>query len=197
MKVALAFKDDAGNKTNEYVGEVAAWEEKKVFVSVDTAIDELADRKVKDIKCQLRIIVENVLYCWDNVEISMGKSEEAGNYTLTVESNPQVFNRRKYPRSPLTNMCTIRVKDTDLLCCGNMVNISANGFAFSVREPAFAELKGQEVSVEIDDFAVLNDEYLLGNIIRCSNNHGEYIVGCRMPADNKEIEAYVNRNYSE
>lgn len=29
MKVALAFKDDAGNKTNEYVGEVAAWEEKK------------------------------------------------------------------------------------------------------------------------------------------------------------------------
>jgi len=197
MKVALAFKDTTGNKKNEYVGEVAAWEEKKVFVSLDTVIDELSDRKAKDIKCQLRVVVDNVLYCWDEVTIYTGKTDEAGDYVLIVESNPQVFNRRKYPRAPLLSMCTVRVKDSDLLCCGNMVNISANGFAFAVRESAFAEMKGQEVSVEIDDFPPLNGEYLMGSIIRCSNNDGEYIVGCRMPSDNKEIEAYIARNYSE
>lgn len=197
MKVALAFNDSTGAKKNEYIGEVAGWEETLIFVTVDNAVDELADRKAKDVKCQLRIVVDNVLYNWDNVDIRMAKSDETGNYVLTVTSNPKVFNRRKYPRAPLTNMCTIRVKDTDILCCGSMVNISANGFAFAVKEPAFAELKGQEVSVEIDDFAVLNDEYLIGSIIRCSNNDGEYIVGCRMPVDNKAIEEYVSRSFSE
>ncbi len=197
MKVAIAFNDVTGTKKNEYVGEVAGWAETLIYVSVDNAVDELADRKAKDVKCQLRIVVDNVLYSWDNVDIRMAKSDEMGNYVLTVISNPKVFNRRKYPRAPLANMCTVRVKDTDLLCCGNMVNISANGFAFTVKEPAFAELKGQEVSVEIDDFAVLNDEYLIGSIIRCSNNDGEYIVGCRMPSDNKAIEEYVSRSYSE
>ncbi len=197
MKVALTFKDASGNKKSEYVGEVAAWAEKQVFVSVSAAVEELADRKVKDARCQLRIVVDNVLYSWDDVEIHMAKSNEAGNYVLAVESNPQVFNRRKYPRAPLTNMCTVRVVESDSLYCGNMVNISANGFAFAVREAAFAEMKGQEVSVEIDDFDALNGEYLIGNIIRCSNNDGEYIVGCRMPVDSKEIEEYVSRNYSE
>ena len=66
-----------------------------------------------------------------------------------------------------------------------------------MREAAFADMKGQEVSVEVDDFPVLNDEYLIGTIIRCSNNDGEYIVGCRMPSDSKIIEEYVNSNYSE
>ncbi len=197
MKVAVAFKDETGNKKNEYVGEVAGWQEKQIFVTTEDAIDELADRRVKDLTCQLRIVVDNVLYCWENVPVRMAKTDENGNYVLTVENNPQVFNRRKYPRTPLTNMCTVRVKDTDILCCGNMVNISANGFAFTVREAAFADMKGQEVSVEVDDFPVLNDEYLIGAIIRCSNNDGEYIIGCRMPSDSKIIEEYVNSNYSE
>ena len=197
MKVAVSFSDSTGTKKNEYVGEVAGWKEKNVFVSVETAIDELADRKAKDVKCQLRIVVNNVLYSWDSVEIRMAKADDQGNYVLIVQTNPKVYNRRKYPRAPLTNMCTVRVKETDLLYCGNMVNISANGFAFAVREPAFAEMKGQEVSVEIDDFTVLNDEYLMGSVIRCSNNDGEYIVGCRMPSDSKVIEEYVSRNYSE
>lgn len=197
MKVAVAFKDGTGAKKTEYVGEVATWDGQLIYVNVENVVDELADRKAKDVRCQLRVVVNNVLYSWDDVNIRMAKSDEAGNYVLTVETNPQVYNRRKYPRAPLSSMCTVRVKDSDLLCCGNMVNISANGFAFVVREAAFADMKGQEVSVEIDDFPPLNGEYLMGSIIRCSNNDGEYIVGCRMPSDSKEIEAYVARNYSE
>ena len=196
MKVAVAFVG-ADDKKTEYIGEVAGWEEKNIYVSIDNPIEELSDRRAKDVKCQLRIVVDNVLYSWSDVAICAAKTEEKGDYVLTIIANPQVYNRRKYPRMPLSNMCTVRVKDTDILCCGSMVNISANGFAFSVKESAFADLKGSEVSVEIDDLAVLDGEYLIGNIIRCSNNEGEYVVGCRMPVDNKAIEEYVSQNYCE
>jgi len=197
MKVAVAFKDAQGNKTGEYVGEVAGWQETNVYIKVDATIEELSDRKAKDVTCQLRIVVDNVLYCWEDTPIRMTKSDESGNYVLKVEANPKVYNRRKYPRAPLTNLCTVRVKDTDILCCGNMVNISANGFAFMVKESVFAELKGHEVSVEVDDFDVIGNDYLIGSVIRCSDNHGEYIVGCRMPSDSKEIEEYVSQRYSD
>ena len=196
MKVGVSFTG-ADNKRTEYIGEVANWVDQNVFVAIDTPIEELADRRAKDVTCQLRIVVDNVLYNWSDVAIRAAKSDETGDYALTVVTNPQVYNRRKYPRMPLSNMCTIRVTDTDILCCGTMVNISANGFAFTVKEAAFAELKGSEVSVEIDELAVLDGEYLIGNIIRCSNNDGEYVVGCRMPVDNKAIEEYVSRNYCE
>jgi len=196
MKVGVSFTGP-DNKKTEYIGEVAGWAEPDVFVALGTPIEELSDRRSKDVKCQLRIVVDNVLYSWSDVAVRATKSDETGDYALTIVSNPQVFNRRKYPRMPISNMCTIRVKDTDILCCGTMVNISANGFAFTVKESAFADLKGSEVAVEIDDLAVLDGEYLIGNIIRCSNNEGEYVVGCRMPVDNKAIEEYVSQNYCE
>ncbi len=196
MKVGVSFAGP-DNKKTEYIGEVAGWTEPDVFVALGTPIEELSDRRSKDVKCQLRIVVDNVLYSWSDVAIRAAKSDETGDYALTITTNPQVYNRRKYPRMPISNMCTIRVKDTDILCCGTMVNISANGFAFTVKESAFADLKGSEVSVEIDDLAVLDGEYLIGNIIRCSNNDGEYVVGCRMPVDNKAIEEYVSQNYCE
>ena len=195
MKVAVAFKDEAGNKTAEYLGEVVKQAEQKIYIGTENRLPELADRKVKNVRCQLRIVVENVLYVWSDAEIRVSEAE--GDYVIIIDTNPQVFNRRKYPRMPFTEMCTIRVVDTGILCCGTMVNISANGFAFSVREEAFANLKGNEVSVEVDGLEVLEGQYLVGSIIRCSNNNGEYVVGCRMPEDNKAIDEFVSRNYCE
>lgn len=195
MKVAIAFKDKDGNKTNEYLGEVVEQNDGKVYIRTENRMTELMDKKAKDVRCQLRIVVENVLYVWSDVEIRVSDAE--GDYVLIISSNPQVYNRRKYPRMPLTEMCTIRVADTDILCCGTMVNISANGFAFAVREEVFAGLKGKDVSVEVDGLEILDGQYLIGNIIRCSNNNGEYVVGCRMPEDNKAIEEYVSKNYCD
>ena len=195
MKVAIAFKDKDGNKTNEYLGEVVEQNDGKVYIRTENRMTELMDKKAKDVRCQLRIVVENVLYVWSDVEIRVSDTE--GDYVLIISSNPQVYNRRKYPRMPLTEMCTIRVADTDILCCGTMVNISANGFAFAVREEVFAGLKGKDVSVEVDGLEILDGQYLIGNIIRCSNNNGEYVVGCRMPEDNKAIEEYVSKNYCD
>ena len=49
---------------------------------------------------------------------------------------------------------------------------------------------------EVEDFAVIGDKPLEGCVIRCSNNDGEYIVGCRMPEDSEAIKEYVSKNYS-
>ena len=187
MKIAIAF-DGA-----EYIGEVADRADKTVYVSVDNniAIDK------KQAVCQLRIVVDNVLYSWSEVELKAADKNDKGNYKLVVESNPQVFNRRKYPRMPLANECIITVKETDRAYNGKMVNISANGFAFAVRDEFFANAKGDNVSVDVKGFDILGGKAITGHIIRSSNNNGEYIVGCRMPSDNAAVKEYVSQNYSE
>ena len=196
MKIAVAIaSENAGSR--EYIGEVSTCEEKDIYATLDDNNQSIFDKKEKHVVCQLRIVVDNVLYSWEEVPISYVTQNGTSAYKLVVESNPQVFNRRKYPRMPLNNNCTIRIKGEEHLFVGRMVNISANGFAFAVREPLFAESKGQKVAVDIQNFAVLGGKSIEGDIIRSSNNDGEYIVGCRMPRDNEAIQEFVTNNYSE
>jgi len=195
MKLALSIVNETGEK-KDYLGEVVSREDIELTVSLEEKNTIVLDKKEKHAVCQLRIVVDNVLYCWDGITIRADKDMK-GKYLLTVDSNPQVFNRRKYPRMPLANKCVIRVRDEETTYVAKMVNISANGFAFAVRDDFFAESKGKIVSLSISDFDVLNGYNLSGQIIRSSNNEGEYIVGCRMPEDNDTIREYVNKNYSE
>lgn len=197
MKVAVAVKDTDGNSRHEYTGEVVARDNIHLYVELDTRGQNAVEKKDKHGSCQLRIVVSNVLYCWENIGIVMAKAEEPGAYKLTIETNPLVYNRRKYPRMPLKNSCIIHQKDDNKTYQGKMVNISANGFAFAVRDAMFADSKGKKVNVDINGFDVLGGKPLEGTIIRSSDNSGEYIVGCRMPQDSKEIKEYVSQNYSE
>jgi len=193
MKIAVAINGE-GEEKQEYIGEVTECIESELYVKLEDKGQVVVSRKAENVRCQLRIVVDNVLYCWDNIEIRADRNDR---YLLIVEENPKVYNRRKYPRMPLKNSCIIRVKDTDKAYTGRMVNISANGFAFACRESSFSEIKGQDVYVDVNDFDVIGGEPLEGCIIRSSNNGGEYIVGCRMPQDSKVIKDYVSRNYSE
>ncbi len=197
MKVAIAFMGVDGKKKTEYFGEVVDRSNTDVFVNVDDQGEDLFDKKEKHIKCQLRIVVDNVLYAWDNIEIHFARFDEKGKYKLCVETNPQVFNRRKYPRMPLKNNCVIKVKGYDDTYYGKMVNLSANGFAFTIKDAFFANSINQNVEVEVLRLDVLNEKKLEGCIIRCSNNDGEYAVGCRMPEDSEIIRDYVSQNYCE
>lgn len=197
MRIALTFLTPNRNTKREFIGEVVDRIEQEVYVTLDNVEAEVIDKKDKSATCQLRIVVDNVLYCWNDIAIRHCKQGEKGQYRLVVNSNPQVFNRRKYPRMPLANRCIIKVDGSDKAHCGQMVNISANGFAFSVHDDIFANLKDKNVVVEIKDFAVLGGKPLTGCVIRSSNNDGEYIVGCRMPEDSEAIKEYVSKNYCE
>lgn len=143
----------------------------------------------------LQAVVDNVLYCWENMKMTPVKENGKLMYKLPIHSNPRVINRRKYPRMPLSNPCRITLKGKNTAFNGAMVNISANGFAFAVRAKEFAEAKGKEVALAIEGFAPVEGCALEGCIIRSTDNAGEYIVGCRMPEDNMMIKEHVARYY--
>ena len=194
MKITIALNDDSSKK--EYAGEVADCSGKDLFVTAESGVKNFVDKKNKYELCKLHIVVDNVLYYWDDIEIHPVRQGEKGQYKLHIESNPKVYNRRKYPRMPISNACTIRLEGTDKTYSGKMVNISANGFAFSVRDNVFASQKGRNVQLDVKDFAVIGNKPLTGCVIRSSNNEGEFIVGCRMPEDSEPIKEYVSRNYN-
>ena len=135
--------------------------------------------------CNLCVTVGNVMYCWKDLTITDG-------LMITVNTQPEILNRRKYPRMDLSNNCTIKLKGTDTSFKGTLDNISANGFAFLTKDPYFVDHKGAKVTISIEDFALADHSVLDGYVIRCSNNEGTYIVGCQMPEDNYYIQTYVD-----
>ena len=194
MKFRMVIEDQT-NAKEEYTGEVVDRKDNNVYININNRA--AFDDKRRNLKCSFNAVVDNVLYCWNGIAIHNVKAGEKGQFKLTIDTNPQVYNRRKYPRMPLDNKCTISVDGTDITYYGHMVNISANGFAFSVNDSSFENMKGKNIVIEIDNFDVIKDKEIQGCIIRCSNVEGNYIVGCRMPEDSIEIKDYVNKNYSE
>lgn len=198
IKSGMKFRMVIEGQTNareEYTGEVVDRKDNNVYININNRA--AFDDKRRNLKCSFNAVVDNVLYCWNDIAIHNVKAGEKGQFKLTIDTNPQVYNRRKYPRMPLDNKCTISVDGTDITYYGHMVNISANGFAFSVNDSSFENMKGKNIVIEIDNFDVIKDKEIQGCIIRCSNDEGNYIVGCRMPEDSNEIKDYVNKNYSE
>lgn len=147
---------------------------------------------IKGMNYYLQVVVDNQVYNWDEVQISVRRD---GKYKVLVEGNPAVINRRKYRRMPLTHACDISSEMSGKTYEGKMVNISANGFAFSTKEEDIKNAKGKKVSLKIKDFPVLGERMLDGYVTRVSDNEGEYIVGCRMMEDNSDIYNYVEKNY--
>lgn len=198
IKSGMKFRMVIEGQTNareEYTGEVVDRKDNNVYININNRAT--FDDKRRNLKCSFNAVVDNVLYCWNDIAIHNVKAGEKGQFKLTIDTNPQVYNRRRYPRMPLDNKCTISVDGTDITYYGHMVNISANGFAFSVNDSSFENMKGKNIVIEIDNFDVIKDKEIQGCIIRCSNDEGNYIVGCRMPEDSNEIKDYVNKNYSE
>lgn len=197
MKVAVTVTDKDLHTNREYAGEVVEAMDKALTVRLDQAPPEIINLKSKAQHCQLQIVVDNVLYNWEDVKPGAAKGYGSNYYHLTVNTNPHILNRRKYPRMPLSNPCTITQKDTGNTYSGKMLNLSAGGFAFSIRDNTFAHSKGMQISVAIDGFALTEGNTLDGCIIRSTDNEGEYIVGCRMPIDNMAISEYINQHYRE
>ena len=191
MKISLI--ENGGME--EYHGEIVERQEDTFLINLWQK-DALSLRDKNGV-CQLRIVVNNVLYYWDDVK-PIAVKDGRGNYCrISVHSNPQVMNRRKYPRMPLANSCRIELEGMTETFRGRMTNISANGFAFAVRSEEFAKAKDKQVRLTLENFALPEITSLEGVIIRSTNDEGKYIVGCRMPEDNLLIRDYVNKNYRE
>lgn len=142
--------------------------------------------------CKVQVTVDNVLYCWDQAQIQADTASGSHAYVLQLSARPEIKNRRKYPRADVSNPCTITLKDSDTTFSGQLDNISANGFAFLIRDPSFMDHKHADVAIDIQNFALSDQSHLEGHVIRCSDDEGVYIVGCQMPEDNYAIRNYVD-----
>ena len=142
--------------------------------------------------CKVQVTVDNVLYCWDQAQIQADTASGSHAYALQLSARPEIKNRRKYPRADVSNPCTITLKDSDTTFSGQLDNISANGFAFLIRDPFFMDHKHADVAFDIQNFALSDQSHLEGHVIRCSDDEGVYIVGCQMPEDNYAIRNYVD-----
>ena len=185
VNIAVDNKYD-GNTYRTTVSEVI---DGGIVVEIPT-LEEKQLEVVKGKIYYLQVIVDNQVYNWDAVQISVRRD---GKYKVLVEGNPAVVNRRKYRRMPLVCACDISSEMSGQTYEGKMVNISANGFAFSTRAADIINAKGMKVSVQVKDFPVLGERMLVGQVIRVSDNEGEFIVGCRMLEDNMDIYNYVEK----
>lgn len=142
--------------------------------------------------CKVQVTFDNVLYCWDQAQIQADTASGSHAYVLQLSARPEIKNRRKYPRADVSNPCTITLKDSDTTFSGQLDNLSANGFAFLIRDPFFMDHKHADVAIDIQNFALSDQSHLEGHVIRCSDDEGVYIVGCQMPEDNYAIRNYVD-----
>ena len=181
--------NEQGNQ-NKLKTSVSAVEENKILLDADSRTEAfLTDIRKKQYTVQ--VVVNNAMYIWENVSVSKKDISGKEYYQLLIENNPKVVNRRKYPRLPMKNSCEIYVRSLNKSFKGNVVNISAGGYAFASKAPEFANAMGERIQLTIHDFDLLEGKPLAGLIIRSTDDNGTYIVGCRMPEDNKEIQKYV------
>lgn len=179
----LAEVKDA--EDGKFETEVIEVKENAIVLKNQTGLAQLIANH-KHQKYEVDVVVDNALYIWQDVTIS--ETEDA-NYEVAIETSPKVMNRRKHPRLNMDNTCEITLEDKKIP--GRMANISAGGYAFVCREEQLKESIGKQVGLVIDDFDVVDGKVLQAVVIRCTDNRGEYIVGCRMLEDNEKIQEYV------
>ena len=186
----LTINEVEGESKLEYKGRVTEVTGEDTF-AVELLEDTLSVKK--HVAYNVSIIVGNEMYYWDNVKIATdGKIVK-----LTVEGNPKVLNRRKFPRMPMNNSCTVVVSGEDTAIAGHMVNISAGGFAFASRDEKLKDSKGKKLQLKITNSPIATASLLQGTIIRVTDNEGQYIVGCRLLEERDDIMRYVAENYVE
>jgi methyl-accepting chemotaxis protein len=83
--------------------------------------------------------------------------------------------------------------DKDKVYEGKMMDISANGFAFSTFEGAFENAREKLIEISVNGFKPIEGKKVEGKIIRVSNHDGEFLIGARMLHDDLDIKEYVEK----
>ena len=181
---------ESGTK-EKYKTQVAKVVNEKILVEAEQVDGYFKDSKKKTYEVQ--IMVKNAIYTWEAVKVHKVNVEGTSYYQLLAEGNPKVANRRMHPRLPISNSCEITLKAKKSSFRGTMVNISAGGFAVACNAAEFAECVGEKVELKIHSFELFAGESLTATVIRSTPDQGRYIVGCRLPEDNIEIQQYVEK----
>lgn len=177
---------------------------KKEYKGVLSGIDEQKNLLTTQLVCggeslvcgkkrmyQVRVIVNNSVYQWENAQIS----NKNGVYSIFVSGNPNVANRTKYPRIQVNLDCEIMFQGAGH-CQGKLVNLGANGYTVKAKDKELFCAKGSQITVKAKGLSLIENMPLIGCVIRVTDNNGEFLAGCRMLEDNERIGAYVENEKS-
>lgn len=178
MSASLKRVDD----TTEYKGTISDVTENSISITF-----EHENSVSLTGNCDISIIVNNTTYHWTNIPILRVRNRTV---SLQIAGKPIVANRRKFPRLAVSNLCEITQK-TGTSKTGTMVNISANGLAFTTRDDEIQ--MGEIIKVHINNFIVQKDLPAVP-IRNAVLPNGLIQYSCRLLDDDAEIAAYVDSN---
>lgn len=191
LRVGMFLSVCESGSTKEYKGTILEIDEYGNLLVDELSCGEEMFAYDRKLEYNMQVIVDNSMYGWKNIKLA----HKNDRYIITIIGNPEVVNRRKYPRMPLKAECEIELDKSGRLYPGEMVNISANGYAIQTRCREILDKKGSLITVNARGNKLLEDMPLTGFVIRITDNAGTYIVGCRMLEDNEKIRDYVKRHY--
>jgi len=175
MVVSIKLPD--GNTT--YKGVVSNVTDNVISISFENDINAFSEKS-----CDVSVVVNNTTYHWKNAVILHVQKRTIA---VRVDGQPTVANRRKYPRMSVISSCEIKPKSGEPLT-GEMVNISANGLAFTTKN---TDLKmGELIKIHISHFPVQTALSAVA-IRKAVLSNGATQYSCRMLDDNMEIAEYV------
>jgi methyl-accepting chemotaxis protein len=197
-EMVVTVTESGSDNPVEYTAEVTDVTGHHILIGkLMNGIDVL-DVKDRGKRYDVSIVVNNALYKWENVKVQPAKHGYIGVNSISINGKPKVFNRRKYPRYPLVNRCKITMKgDSAKTYEGKMIDVSANGFAFSTFESEFADAREKLVEISVNGFKPMEGKKVEGRIIRVSDHGGEYLIGARMLQDDMDIKEYVEQKLAE
>lgn len=188
-KVSIITLDGDGAPDQEYYGLVVRQQGAEAVVDIrPKTIPKNADGSVR---YQLQMILGNVLYHWTDVSVSEVTEGGVVYYRTVANANPKVMKRKKNPRLDIHCPCQIAIDGSSRTYQGKMLDISANGMAFTATDPDFETAEKKMITVTIPELPIPKARTVQAYIMRCKKGSNEYILGCRLSENNLAIQQYI------
>lgn len=190
-KISIITLDKNDKPSREYYGEVAKLTGKKVIIDVSpSTIDIPAGGSIV---CNLQMSAGNVVYAWSKLKVTSAKEAGKNCYEVDAAVNPKVMNRKKNKRLDLNCDCTVTIDGGSKTYRGRMLDVSANGMAFKTTEKDFEKAEKKLITVNIPDLPIASARTINATVMRCKPVGEGYIIGCRLPGDNIDIQEYIDK----
>ena len=188
-KVSIIALDQEGAPDKEYYGPVVRQQGAEAVVDIRPMT--IPKGTNAPARFHLQMILGNVLYHWTDVTVSELTEGGVTYYRVVVDSNPKVMQRTKNPRLEIHCPCEISIDGNPNTYRGKMLDISANGMAFTATDPDFETAEKKMITVTIPELPIPKARTIQAHIMRCKRGSNEYILGCRLSENNLAIQQYI------
>lgn len=188
-KVSVIALDRDGAPDREYYGQVVRQEGMEAVIDIRPKTIPKSTGNTS--RFQMQMILGNVLYLWTDVAVFEFMEGGITYYRVVTNANPKVMKRKKNPRLDIHCPCEIVIEGNPKAYQGKMLDISANGMAFTSTDSDFEAAEKKMITVTIPELPIPKARTVQACIMRCKKGSNEYILGCRLSENNLAIQQYI------